>query len=194
MDSFTNVIELIPPGSIGSCEIKHDTPTFMDRFLGAKHGMPLTRDKYCRLLVNGRVMMTDAEFERSSNSLVISKCRGNALIAGLGIGLILKPFLHRCDSVTVIEKNADVIELIAPRFPTVKVICEDIFKWTPAKGAKYDTIYFDIWADFCSDDVEAAKGLQRKFKRYLQANGWIGNWAGEAMKTLGLKSNNSRCP
>jgi spermidine synthase len=173
---YTNVIKLVKQGSHGSAKIVHDSPSQFERMIGAIHGQPLTRPNYCRLLINGSVMMTDAEFERRTNIAPVCQARGDALIAGLGIGLILAPFIKRCSSVTVIEKNQDVITLVAPSFPSVAVIHADIFAWTPDKGRKFDVIYFDIWAGVCPDDLEQDKRLRKRFQEFLAKGGYMESW------------------
>lgn len=174
--SYTDVIATVPPAKHGRAEIVHDSPSKLECMMGAMHGQPLTREKYCRLLVGGRVVMTDAEFERMTNRSPIREARGNALIVGLGIGLILKPFIEQCKSVTVVEKEEDVIALVAPSFPTVTVVHDDIFEWLPEKGTKFDSIYFDIWPDVCSDDLEDDKLLRQRFRKYLVKGGYIESW------------------
>lgn len=173
---YTDVIERIPPAIIGSAQICHDEPSKIERMRAAMHGMPLDRQKYARLLINGSVMMTDAEFERRTNAEFMREAHGDVLIAGLGLGLILDPVVKRCDSVTVVEINPDVIALVAPQFQNVSVIHGDILKWSPAKEAKYDTIYFDIWPYFNEDTNRQAGSLHRRFRKYLNDGGWMKSW------------------
>lgn len=182
---YSDVLRLVPPGKCGKAEIVHDTPSAMDRLQGSLHGQPLTREKYCRLLINGSPMMTDAEFERRTNFGAIYEARGDALIAGLGIGLILQPFIDTCSSVTVIEKEADVIALVGKSFPSVQVVNADIFEWLPACKAKlFDVIYFDIWGDVCEDDLDEARKLHRKFRPYLRKGGYMASWCRTALQSL----------
>jgi spermidine synthase len=180
--NYSDVLTLVPPGRFGIAEIVHDTPTKTDRLHGALHGQPLTREKYCRLLLNGSPMMTDAEFERRTNMDALINAKGDALIAGLGIGLILQAFIDNCTSVTVIEKEPDVIALVAKAYPAAKIVHADIFEWRPARKAKlFDTIYFDIWADICEDDLIEARKLHRAFKPYLRPEGWMASWCRTAL-------------
>lgn len=127
--------------------------------------------------------MTDAEFERKTNSDFMSKAQGDVLIAGLGIGLILDPLFEHCSSVTVIEKNADVIALVAKHYQKATVIHADIFDWTPPAGTKYQTIYFDIWPDFGEDQIDEGKTLEKKFRKYLNKGGYMQSWSRIAYKS-----------
>lgn len=149
----------VPAGRCGACEVVKDRPLAIERFRASVQGMPLEDRDYTRLIVKGNVMMTDARFERITNAEVVSESRGNALVAGLGIGLILGPMLERCTSVTVIEKESDVISLVAPSYTMASVIHADIFEWLPLKGTTYDVIYFDIWPNICRDDIKESTAL-----------------------------------
>jgi len=184
---YTDVIERVKPGKVGTAELVHDEPSKIERMMGALHGMPLHREKYARLLVNGSIMMTDAEFERATNADFVREACGHVLIAGLGIGLILDPIMEQSESVTVIEKNKDVIDLVGPYFPQVKVIHADIYEWNPPKDARYDTIYFDIWGHFNADTSKDAAKLSRKFKKYLVEDGWMKSWCVIANRARGRR-------
>ncbi len=93
--------------------------------------------------------MTDFLYERLTCVEVVERAHGDMLIAGLGLGMILHPILSNpeVNSLTVIEKYPDVIDLISPtlpRDPRVRVITDDIFTWGPPSNARYDVIWFDI--------------------------------------------------
>lgn len=176
MAEYTDVLIKVKPGVKGVAQIVHDTPDRLTRLLARMHGMPLNRGRYARLLVNGQVMMTDAEFERRTNRSVISKARGDVLIAGLGIGLILDPIIAKAHSVTVVEKYQDVIDLVAPAFPAIRVIRADVLRWKPPTDVRYDAIYFDIWPDICINDHVVATKLERRFKPHLRRGGYMGSW------------------
>lgn len=178
--NYTDVIARVPPGKVGVAELVHDTPSELTRLRAAIQGQPLGREKYARLLIRGRLYMTDAEFEWRTNSEPVMRARGDVLIAGLGIGLILDPIIEKAATVTVVEHEADVISLVAPHFPTVKVVHADIFKWEPEKGAKWDMIYFDIWPNISEDDLDEAKALRKRYRKFLRKGGWMGSWTAYA--------------
>ena len=170
---YTNVLERITESKHGVAEIRHDTPSPIDRMRGAMSGQPLGRPKYARLLIGGRVYMTDAEFERRTNRDFMTRAHGDVLIAGLGIGLILDPLFEKCTSVTVIEKYPDVISLVAKHFPRATVIHADIFEWNPPAGSSWDTIYFDIWPGIGDQEVADGKKLERRFKRRQRCHSYL---------------------
>jgi len=102
--------EAIPPQERGTVKIVHDTPDALTRLRAARDGQPLRAPAYTRLLINGSVWMTDADFECATNREVIERAHGDVLIAGLGLGLILPPITRKrsVTSVTVIDNPAEL--------------------------------------------------------------------------------------
>ena len=141
---------------------------------------------YACLRVDGRLMMSDTRMEHVTNYRVVQEARGNVLIAGLGLGIILHPILAKNEvlSVTVIEKYADVIALVSPTVKNDKltIIQGDIYEWKPVKGTKYDTLYFDIWADSSTDKLEEMRKLHLRFKPYKVKEGWMNSWRRDILK------------
>lgn len=126
---------------------------------------------YTRLVVDGQMMMSDTAMERLSNKYFVVNANGRVFVAGLGLGLIIKPLLDK-ESITeivVVEKYQDVIDLVEPKLkhPKLKVICADIFEYKPAKGELFDTIYFDIWPTISTENLGEMKTLSNKFKYHL---------------------------
>jgi spermidine synthase len=140
--------------------------------------------RYARLIVNGGVMMSDVQNEQATNLDAVLKARGDMLIAGLGLGMILVPILKnpKVTSVTVVEKNPAVILLVAQHISRLangklQVFQADIHDWRPAsKGRQFDVIYFDIWGDQSTDDLDTMKVLHRQFRKYLRTGGWVSSW------------------
>ena len=46
----------------------------------------------------------------------------------------------------------------------------------------YDTIYFDIWNDQSTDDLELMTRLHRQFRYYLSPDGWMDSWNRERLR------------
>ncbi len=167
-------------GKFGVAELRIDSPDPMERARAARDGQPLGAKKYARLIVNGHLYMTDAEFECWTNAEFIENARGDVLVAGLGIGLILGPILKlpRVTSVTVLEISPDVISLIAPLYksPKLKAIVADAYKWEAPRKA-FDCVYLDIWANVPnSDDRQDIVSLKKKYRSSLRPGGWLGVW------------------
>lgn len=153
---------------------------------------PPTPGKHVRLEVGGEVMMSDTEMEKTSNLGFVQIAKGDVLIAGLGIGLIIKAVIYepRITSITVIEKSPNVIKLVKPHLdhPKLTVIEDDIFTWR--SGFNFDTIYFDIWADINIDNLTEIRKLKAKYRRKVKSDGWMGAWMEQELRRL--KSAESR--
>ena len=142
--------------------------------------------KYVRLHVNGELVMSDTRMEKLSNRTFVEKANGKVLIGGLGIGLIIKNIMDKLitgivTEIVIIEKHQSVIDLVQPfyKHKNIKIICADIMQWQPKKGEKFDTIYFDIWSDINSDNLEEIKFLHNRFKSKLNRsnpNCWMDSW------------------
>jgi len=127
-----------------------------------------------------RTIMSNSPMEFYTNYEFIKKCRGDVLIGGLGLGLVVllaekKPEVK---SITVAEKHLEIIRLVASQIIfNSKVLIEhsDIFNFAPQR--RYDTIYFDIWDDVCAANYDEMKRLRGKYAGYLNDGGWMGCWS-----------------
>lgn len=189
--------DVLPESPRSSARIEHFTVTQRDsdftkvRAAAGHPGEYVPPGSYVKLLVDGQLVMSDTLFERETNERFVREARGDVLVAGLGIGLILRPILPRpyVRSVTVVEKENDVITLVGPYLTRhlagsnkLAFIHGDINTWTPPQGMKYDTIYFDIWPTICSDHWPEMRKLRTRFRSRLRKGGWMGAWCEEEMK------------
>lgn len=178
---FPEMAKILKPSRRGVAEISHYTLSKLDVLRELIHGGPVEEGTVAVLRVAGRTMMSDTRHEKLTNCEIKREARGNVLIAGLGIGMILHPILAKPEvkTVTVIEKEGDVLGLVAPSLPQNKLILvhADIFEWRPPDNEKYDCIYFDIWADGSDDlaKIERRK-LAARFRKYKAADGWMKSW------------------
>lgn len=77
---------------------------------------------------------------------------GMVLVAGLGLGLVTHELLNNIDvdSITVIEKNKDVIDLISPLLPKAEnvkfeIIKDDFYIFINETNKQFDRIIIDLW-------------------------------------------------
>lgn len=178
MSAFVNMREFYPePCSKGEAVIKHFSVGKLNAGLFNVNlrsgGDAIAPGDYTSLHVDGVLMMSDTPMERRSNYGALHNARGDVLIAGMGMGVVLAPILLKPEvkSVTVIEKSQDVIDLVAHRMPNQEklgIICADVLTWTPPKGRKWDYCWFDIWPDICLDNLEDMKLLHRRFARRVR--------------------------
>jgi len=104
--------------------------------------------EFHRLTNAGKDTLTsDTPIEIFSQYIEFRKCYGNVLVGGLGLGMAAQMLLNKNDvtSVTVIEKDSDIIELIRDQIdPDIKIIQADLFDYLK-QPLKYDSAYYDIW-------------------------------------------------
>ena len=184
------VADIVPEGSLGRAKIRPHTVSEMEAWQAARHGMrSLPGERVAQLFVDGQLVMSDSMAERSSNFEVCWKAKGEVLVAGLGVGMILRPLLTNPEvvSVTVVEECQDAIDLVSPHYTHEKlsVVQGDIYTWRPAKGAKYDVIYFDIWGDIMTTNLAKMAKLHQAFKSYKRNPGsWMNSWSREHLQDL----------
>lgn len=202
MIEYPRMADVIPEGVSGDVKIEHfvvdeQAAAFTRIRAAVNPGRDeyVPEGKYAKLSVGGQTMMTDTLMEKSSNRDVVLISSGHVLIAGLGLGMILHPIAakDRVLSVTVVEKSPDVVKLVGPYVPKkVTVVNADIFEWTPPKGAKYDTIYFDIWPNITLDNLPGMTKLHRRFGRFKAEGGWMESWKRDHL--LRLRRREARDP
>lgn len=130
---------------------------------------------YIRLTHNGECVMSDTNMEKNTNREFCSKAYGDIIIGGLGIGMIIMAIQDKPEvkSITVIEKNQEVIDMVASQLDfneKVNIICADVFEWKPERGVKYDMAYMDIW-NWINEGVykKEMQPLKRKYARFLRS-------------------------
>jgi spermidine synthase len=90
-----------------------------------------------------KVVMPDTFMERKSNREFYQHAKGDVLIGGLGLGMVLlavqdKPEVHLA---TVVEIEQEIIDLVLPQLPLnskVNVVQGDIFRFVA--NHLFDTI------------------------------------------------------
>jgi len=95
------------------------------------------------------VWMTDLpeELFQIHSMLETVQPRGHVLIGGLGLGIAaLMVNQHPgVKSVTIIEKDADIIELCAPQHLKKNIICADITDYLKSHKEKFNCYLLDTW-------------------------------------------------
>jgi len=188
-DLYEKMHLLIPPGVKGGVSITHFTVGAKEReWTSLREAITGGREQavpegtYVKLTVNGTLMMSDTRMEQLTNLDLIYRAQGDVLIAGLGIGMVIPPLFKKPEvrTVTVVEKSQEVLDLVGPylvkKYPNLYLVQGDIFTWKPNPSQVFDLAYFDIWPYVCSDNLVDMNRLKRKFKRYVQPNGWLGCW------------------
>jgi len=173
----------VPEGKSGIWEVKKFTVTGKEFQPGIfkRGGRYVPPGNYTKLTHKGHTIMSDTPDEINDHLSVIHKAKGNILIAGLGLGVVLQACAEKEEviHITVIEKSEDVIKLVSNHylemFPNkITIIQAAIFEWKPLVNAYYDIAWYDIWDNICADNLEEMKKLHRKFGR---KTGWQGSWS-----------------
>lgn len=187
---FTPMAEVLEEKELGKFKLSKFTITKENR--SWREFIP--DGTYTRLTRGGEVVMSDTPMEKRTNSDFVLKAHGDVFIAGLGIGMIVLPIQDRdnINSITILEKHEEVIELVGNQLPLndkVKIIHGDVFTYEHPKGTKFDSIYFDIW-DWVNSEVweREMKPLKRKYLKYRRPfkdnpNAFIKCWAEYQAKT-----------
>lgn len=136
-----------------------------------------------------QLQMSDTAMEWDTNQEFIEYAKGDVLIGGLGIGMIIIAIVNKPEvkSITVIESNKKVAEkigeLLEPHFnKKVTIIHADVYEWQPEQN--YDTIYMDVWPSICGDNWSDMVLLGRDYRPYLNDGGWFGCWREDDCKRL----------
>lgn len=189
--TYPRMVDILPPGKSGDAEITHFTVSEKaSRFTAlraAQHpGAYVAPGSYAQLTVGRTLMMTDTQNEQRTNWGVVWNAHGHVFIAGLGIGMILHPIAAKPEvtKITVLENSQGVIDLVQGTLPAkVEVIQGDIFEYKPAKGTKFDCIYFDIWPNITTDNLPEMATLHRRFARCKTPGGWMDSWCRDYLKS-----------
>lgn len=120
---LVKMVDVIPEGKSGNVDIIHFhiTPqrASIEAIKAACNNRPFTAmapGDYVRMVVGGEVMMSDATMEVVTNGDILLEARGDVLIGGLGIGMVVVPLLKNPEvtSVTILERNPHVRLLVEP--------------------------------------------------------------------------------
>jgi hypothetical protein len=137
------------------------------------HGRFVPAGKYTALYRNHTVIMSDTPDEIHDHLHFIHRATGRVLIAGLGLGVVLQAVASKPEvgRVLVIEKSPDVIKLVESHWKAKRwgkkfeVINADIFEWRPAPRETWNSAWFDVWDNLCTDNLEEMAKLHRRYAR-----------------------------
>lgn len=97
----------------------------------------------------GEMVMHDRLCELNTHLNFMLRAHGNVLITGLGLGCVVRGTLlnSRVDSITVVERDAQIIEMVWPHMPAdprLKLVHECALEFSK-KAPRYDTAWHDLW-------------------------------------------------
>jgi spermidine synthase len=132
-----------------------------------------------------KTMMSDHESETITNQKFIDSAKGDVLIFGLGLGLIVFPLLKEkeINRVVIVELDEGLIEMVSPVIKffgnsnKTEILQGNCFSWRTEE--KFDTIYFDIWEVINEKSFGEMEYLESKYRKNLKEGGWIDSWCSE---------------
>lgn len=177
----------VPTIKIGNSELKYEIYKPFEGFVcndivQTKEGRQIpqigffeTEFSYPAILENGRIWMTVTPNEIETMKEAVNQAFGNVLTFGLGLGYY--PYMvsekENVESITVVEKNEEVIDLfqtyILPQFKNsqkIKIIKADAFEYAQKSMAKgqFDFVFTDLWHDV-SDGIDMYLSMKLFEKR-----------------------------
>ena len=195
---FPDMSEVVSPGRKGEVEIVHCSVKGEWKQWKQEdyvlRGFAYEPGRWVNLIIGGEGWMHDIPGERWLNRHVVERAKGDVLVIGLGIGMILHPILRKREvrSVHVLEINPDVASLVEPTlrhatgYEKLQLEFGNGETWVPRR--KYDTIWIDCIAGASVSEwyVSWCEWWMSRYRPYLNLGGWIGHWMyPEAVEGLG---------
>ncbi len=173
----------VPEGKSGDWKVEKFTVTENDigRIHYALHGRPVPPGIYTRLKREGDwdPMMSDTPAEIEDHLDFIYRAKGQCLINGLGLGVVLKALLDtpQVTHIDVVEIEQDVINLVWPTYKDgdkITLYHADAFAIQWPKGKTWDCAWHDIWASLCTDNLPEVAKLKHKYAHKVKyQSAWV---------------------
>jgi hypothetical protein len=179
---------LIPEGKSGDWSIQRFTVSKEAERFGqlramissSSRGRYVPTGTYIKLVHSNEIVMSNTPDELNDCREFLYKAKGNVLINGLGLGMVLEACLVKPEvtHVTVVEISQDVINLVGLFFKEkygdrLTIINADALEYKPTKGSRFGAVWHDIWNNICADNLYEMKKLHRKYGR---KSDWQGSW------------------
>lgn len=135
---------------------------------------------YLNLLENDQVWMNITPFEINTMKKSIEKAKGKVLTFGLGLGYFAYIVSNKkeVDSITIVEKNKDIIDFIYENIISkfknkekINIINDDIYNYSSGKLKEYDFIFVDTYKQ-ADDGLKFYVDLYSDFKN-TNCDFWI---------------------
>lgn len=153
----------LPEGTAGEFRIEK-------RIVDSWCGHPEPKDEYTILFCPTHEIMQDTTKEYREHAPLWENAKGDVLLAGLGIGMVHQFLIDNEDvtSVTIVEKNQEVIDLVwdhCPKNEKFRLVRADIYDWEP--DSTWDVGWFDSWIGECTHE-KYFKIIQDKYAKYCE--------------------------
>lgn len=196
---FEWMVDIIPEGRVGGAQVVHfevsEQASFFHGLSRNPSWMQVRPGRFAKLIVDGGLVMSDTHMERWTNHDALHHTHGHVLIGGLGLAMLPRAMMirnPRVTRVTIVERSADVIELIGPYLEEyrgrVEVVHADVFDYKPARGTRFNAMWMDIWSDISTDNLPEMAALSRRFSPYMDrahpSGYFFGHWTQGYLKVL----------
>lgn len=98
----------------------------------------------------GELVMQDTFDELKTHLDFMMRAHGDVLITGLGLGCVARGAMANpaVKSVTVIERDSDVLKLVAQYLPAkIRIIQAEAVQWCKETEQVFDCAWHDLWSD-----------------------------------------------
>lgn len=134
----------------------------------------------------GALWMSDVPMEQETNLRALEEAKGDVLECGLGIGMFTYLACRKSGvkSVTIIEKEPDIVKLVYPRIRNskTKVVISDMLEYLITTKRRFDMIHVDIWADIIN--YKKMTSVIKVAKKKLKPNGIVVCWLDESLSKV----------
>jgi len=125
-------------------------------------------------------MMSDTQAEILDHYPLLDKAwwgGAEVLITGLGLGMVAEACLGFGNNVTVVERDPEVIDLIADQIahPNLRIVQADAMTWKPDQH--FDLAWHDIWPTITMLNLPSMRAMRKHYGRAVR--GWQGFWGWE---------------
>ncbi len=137
------------------------------------------------LFLDDYLWMWDLPQEQELQRDIANQAFGNVLVAGYGLGIVIKHLLEnpKVKSVTTVEKYQEVIDKMK-EFEDIhgKVIIGDFYELP--ENRRYDCVIGDIWAEIDRRFLEDYRTFKEKAQKLVKPTGLILGWGKDYFEYL----------
>ncbi len=177
----------IPAGESGDYKIESNTTTSGEQsWLTYVEHKGLTGGPYTVLYrkytgdwgENWINIMQDTEAEYTEHDWLMSRMSGDIIIGGLGLGVVNVGLLVESNvtSVTIIEKEQDIIDLVwehCDKDDRFTLINADVHEWEIPDGSSWDVGFFDTWLTHEESLSSYQTRINNKYGSFVtEISGW----------------------
>lgn len=134
---------------------------------------------------DGTLWMSDVPQERLMMFNNAAHSSGRILVGGLGLGMYPQYAMPKASSITIIEANPAVRNLVEPivkvaadaHHVALDVQISEVGSWLSTQSAlQYDTIFLDTWETLDASHLPMVNRLRDQAVQHLAANGRVLLW------------------